>query len=141
MLTPARVLAVACLVTAPDGRVLLVRRAKPPNEGKLSLPGGRVEHGEGLEAAAHRELLEETGLIAQGRAREVAVVEEGRYTIYVLDLGSATAKWGTPAAGSDALEARFVDVRSLTESEVSAGLLALLALIARFAAVTATGTR
>lgn len=136
MPTPERVLAVACLVTDTDGRVLLVRRAKPPNEGKLSLPGGRVEDGEQLEAAAHRELLEETGLVADGRAHEVAVVEEGRYAIHVLALGPATAKWGIPTAGSDALDARFVDVHSLAESEVTAGLLELLTRVARSAAAT-----
>ena len=43
-------------------RVLLVRRGKPPREGSWSLPGGAQELGEQAEAAARRELQEETGI-------------------------------------------------------------------------------
>ena len=45
-----------------DGKVLLLRRAKSPGTGFYSLPGGRVEFGESLHAALHREVDEETGL-------------------------------------------------------------------------------
>jgi 8-oxo-dGTP diphosphatase len=45
-----------------DGRVLLVRRARSPAKGFYSLPGGRVEFGESLHAALHREVAEETAL-------------------------------------------------------------------------------
>jgi 8-oxo-dGTP diphosphatase len=45
-----------------DGKVLLVRRARSPAKGFYSLPGGRVEFGESLSAALHREVDEETGL-------------------------------------------------------------------------------
>jgi ADP-ribose pyrophosphatase YjhB (NUDIX family) len=45
-----------------DGRVLLVRRARSPGKGFYSLPGGRVEFGESLHAALHREVDEETAL-------------------------------------------------------------------------------
>jgi 8-oxo-dGTP diphosphatase len=45
-----------------DGRILLVRRARPPARGFYSLPGGRVEFGETLHAALHREVAEETAL-------------------------------------------------------------------------------
>jgi 8-oxo-dGTP diphosphatase len=45
-----------------DGKVLLVRRARSPGRGFYSLPGGRVEFGESLHAALHREVDEETGL-------------------------------------------------------------------------------
>ena len=45
-----------------DGKVLLVRRARSPAQGFYSLPGGRVEFGESLHTALHREVDEETGL-------------------------------------------------------------------------------
>jgi len=45
-----------------DGRILLVRRARSPANGFYSLPGGRVEFGESLHTALHREIDEETGL-------------------------------------------------------------------------------
>lgn len=45
-----------------EGRVVLIRRAKPPLQGHWSIPGGAVELGETLEACVVREMREETGL-------------------------------------------------------------------------------
>jgi 8-oxo-dGTP diphosphatase len=45
-----------------DGRVLIVRRARPPAHGLYTLPGGGVELGETLEQAVIREIHEETAL-------------------------------------------------------------------------------
>jgi len=45
-----------------DDKVLVLRRAKSPGNGFYSLPGGRVEFGESLVTALHREVDEETGL-------------------------------------------------------------------------------
>jgi 8-oxo-dGTP diphosphatase len=44
------------------GKILLVRRARSPAKGFYSLPGGRVEFGETLHPALHREVGEETAL-------------------------------------------------------------------------------
>jgi 8-oxo-dGTP diphosphatase len=44
------------------GRVLIVRRARPPAHGLYTLPGGGVELGETLEEAIIREVREETRL-------------------------------------------------------------------------------
>jgi acetyl-CoA carboxylase carboxyl transferase subunit beta len=56
------VLAAGAVIADRHGRLLLVKRARDPQRGRWSVPGGRVEPGESLEAAAVREALEETGL-------------------------------------------------------------------------------
>ncbi len=47
-----------------NGRVLLARRGKTLGKGTWAFPGGKLERGETALAAAHRELLEETGFVA-----------------------------------------------------------------------------
>ncbi|KAL3902647.1 MAG: hypothetical protein SGPRY_011980 [Prymnesium sp.] len=53
--------AVVCLC-ARTQRCALIRRGKPPDLGKWSLPGGSIHTGERAIDAALRELSEETGL-------------------------------------------------------------------------------
>ncbi|MBU2548457.1 MAG: NUDIX hydrolase [Proteobacteria bacterium] len=52
----------ACGLVVRQGRVLLMKRARPPEKGSWCLPGGFVDRGETLEGAAVREVGEETGL-------------------------------------------------------------------------------
>lgn len=62
---PRPAVAVDCVVFGLDDddlKVLLVQRDLPPFEGRWALPGGFVRLDETLEAAARRELREETGL-------------------------------------------------------------------------------
>lgn len=69
--------AVTCLVMADDGKVLAVSRKHNPND--FGLPGGSVESfDESLEAAAMRELKEETGLTAT-KLKQVFQREDGEY--------------------------------------------------------------
>jgi len=95
-------------VIAFDGdRVLLAQRGKPPRIGSWSLPGGAQHLGETAEAAARRELREETG-IEVGRLTLTAVVDaitaepDGgiRYHYTIIDY---CARWtaGEARAGDD----------------------------------------
>ena len=54
--------ACAGAVVLKGDAMLVLRRGESPKRGWLDLPGGFIEVGEELEAAARRELLEETGL-------------------------------------------------------------------------------
>jgi ADP-ribose pyrophosphatase YjhB (NUDIX family) len=106
---PSRpIVAVGVAVLRP-GAVLLVRRGRPPNEGRWSLPGGAQELGETAEQAARRELLEETGLAVgdlqlAAHADSIHRDPDGRvhYHYTILDF---TARWRNdePVAGSDVL--------------------------------------
>ena len=77
-----------------DGKILLVRRARSPGKGFYSLPGGRVEFGESLPVALHREVDEETGLrieIADLAGWREVLPESGRGGHYVIM--SFAARW------------------------------------------------
>ncbi len=62
---PARPVLGASVAVFREGKVLLIQRARMPDLGSYSLPGGRIEVGETLREGALRELDEETGLCAE----------------------------------------------------------------------------
>jgi 8-oxo-dGTP diphosphatase len=102
-------------------RVVLVRRGGEPLAGEWSVPGGVVELGETLRAAAEREALEETGLhVRAGEVLDVfdsiwgpedtTVADEKRgprYHYVLIDFLCEVIS-GELRAGSDAAEARWM---------------------------------
>lgn len=125
-------IAVSVAARNPEtGEFLLVRRGRPPAQGLWAFPGGRVDFGERLEAAARRELAEETGLSATGISVHTMmelIGEEGsdapprHHYILVVHKGLAT---GTPRAGDDAAEAGWFDVEAMARLDITASTLAV----------------
>src|SRR5712692_5266268 len=62
---PDRPIVGVLAVVMRGDRVLVVRRANPPMTGRWGFPGGVLELGETVAEGAMRELLEETGVIAE----------------------------------------------------------------------------
>ena len=98
---PRPILAVSTAVFR-DGRALIARRAKAPWRGAFSLPGGVVEIGETLVAAAARELAEEVGVEAEivGFVRHVEPIHrEGERVRAHFVIAVFAARWrrGEPA--------------------------------------------
>jgi ADP-ribose pyrophosphatase YjhB (NUDIX family) len=109
-----------------DGKVLLVRRARSPGKGIYSLPGGRVEFGESLHAALHREVDEETALKIEiaGLAgwREVLPGTGGGGGHYLIM--SFAARWiaGEPILNDELDDFRWLATDALGEFTVTGGL-------------------
>ena len=106
-------------VIVEDGKVVLVKRRFEPLAGQWSLPGGRLELGETLEAGLTREMLEETGLEVQvGPVVDVFdrilldPERKVRYHYVLIDYLCRPAG-GALAHGSDVAAAEFVDPTDL----------------------------
>ncbi len=110
-----------------DLQVLLVKRKYPPYQGLWAIPGGYVQADESLEAAAVRELREETGIgVGDLEAGATVPYIEQLYTfgdpgrdprgrvITVAYFALVPAPLATQA-GSDASDAAWKSVRNLPE--------------------------
>lgn len=119
--------AVAAFVFDREHRVLVVQRGTPPGEGLWSLPGGKLELGETLVQAVARELVEETGIVAEVGPLVCVLERIGDDFHYVVLDYRARAIGGTLVAGGDARAARFVSDDELAALPHTDGLLDALA--------------
>jgi 8-oxo-dGTP diphosphatase len=90
-------------------RVLLIKRGIPPFRGAWALPGGFVLPAEDLDAAANRELREETGLV--GHLEQLATFgapkRDPRGRVITVAYLAFSADPGDVKAGSDAAAAAW----------------------------------
>jgi 8-oxo-dGTP diphosphatase len=131
-LYPDRPFLAASVAVVRAGKVLLATRTAPPNAQVFSLPGGIVELGETLEAAALRELAEETGVIAEivgfNGFREVLDRDEaGRLRRHFV-IASFAARWlaGEGETSAEAAAIVWADLAEAAGLQLTNGLLPLL---------------
>jgi 8-oxo-dGTP diphosphatase len=110
------------------GKILLVRRARPPAQGLFSLPGGVVEVGETLTQAVIREVREETSLAIEpvglaGFRETITRDPNGRIERHFVILPFA-ARWlaGEVALNEELSEARWLHPPELAGLPTTPGL-------------------
>lgn len=123
--------AVGAFVLREDS-VLLVRRARPPNAHRWSVPGGMVKMGETVEAAVVREVREECGVaVRPGGVFQVSDFVErddrGRIRFhYVLIDVLCDFISGAVRPATDAENAAWLPIRGLHEYDVTETTLAAI---------------
>ena len=121
-------LAVSAAIFRGD-RILLVRRARSPAKGFYSLPGGRVEFGESLHTALHREVDEETalkiGIVDLAGWREVLPGTSGGGHYLIM---SFAARWisGEPVLNDELDDFRWLTLDGLGDLKLTDGLVQVI---------------
>jgi 8-oxo-dGTP diphosphatase len=113
---PAVTVDVVIVTAGRRRRVLLVRRKHDPFAGTWALPGGFVDMDEALDAAARRELYEETGVEAERLEQLYAFGDPGRdprgRTVSVAYLAVVDPRRLRPRAADDAAEVAWHSLAS-----------------------------
>jgi ADP-ribose pyrophosphatase YjhB (NUDIX family) len=107
---PDRPIVAVLAVVLRGDRVLIVQRAQQPNAGRWGFPGGVLELGETVAEGAMRELLEETGVVAEAAAwlnihDAISRDDDGRVQFhYILIAVRGVWKSGEGVAADDAAD-------------------------------------
>ena len=130
---PARPYLAASAAIVRDGKILVVRRARPPAHGLFTLPGGVVEVGETLAQAVVREVSEETGMtiepVALAGFRET-IVHDAQTRVerhFVILCFAARWRGGEPVLNEELSEARWIDPAELANLSTTPGLAEIVA--------------
>ena len=109
--------AVGTVITAADERIVLVRRAIEPGYGLWVFPGGYVDRGEEITAAARREAREEAGL----EIRLDGLVNIYSYPGRPLTIIVYSATWigGELCTDEECLEARLFSPEEIPWTELA----------------------
>jgi 8-oxo-dGTP diphosphatase len=110
-------LAVGTIITDEQNRVVLVKRAIEPGYGKWVFPGGYVDRGEEVRAAAVREAREETGLDV--RLDRLINIYSYAGRVPVIVVYSATMTGGCLGCDDEGLEARFFEPGTIPWDELA----------------------
>lgn len=113
---------VGAVVFNAEGEILLIKRGKNPHYGRWMIPGGALEWGETLEAAAVREVREETGIeiAIESFIETIEAIlpgDEGHHFV-IMDF-AARSIGGILKADSDALDAVWAPVASLARYDLT----------------------
>ena len=110
-------IAVGTIIKGTDGQLVLVKRAIDPGYGKWVFPGGYVDRGETLTAAAVREAREECGLDVRLDGLVNIYSYPGRAPIIVVY--AATAVGGTLSVDEESLETAGFEPQALPWDELA----------------------
>jgi 8-oxo-dGTP diphosphatase len=122
---PERPVVGVLAVVLREGRALVVRRSNPPMAGRWGFPGGVLELGETVAEGAMRELLEETGVVADaiGPLTVIDTVDrddEGRVRFhYTLVAVRAAWRSGEGVAGDDADEVAWLSRSDILDRDLA----------------------
>jgi ADP-ribose pyrophosphatase YjhB (NUDIX family) len=112
------------VVANGSGEILLIRRS---DNGNWAVPGGAIDLGESMTAAAVRETREETGITCQITGLAGIYTDPGHVILYTSNgevrqefsiVLTATAVGGTPTPNSESTEVRWVSRGELTDLQM-----------------------
>jgi len=108
---------VACSIVEMDGRIVLLKRAIDPQKGKWVLPGGYVDRGEEVKAAALREMEEECGLKIRTKELLGLYSYPGRISVVVVYVAEPSG--GKLIVGDETTEVGLYSPESIPWNELA----------------------